>query len=345
VLYDAHMLILALETSCDETSAAVVRDGTEVLSNIIASSQESFAQSGGVIPEEAARKQVECVLPVIHQALEKADVKPEEIDALAVTCGPGLLVSLLVGTTTARTLASLWQKPLIGVHHTLGHLSSTWLDCMEEPTFPLLALSASGGHTDLWLRTSHTHGSLIGRTRDDAAGEAFDKGAQLLGLPYPGGPAIAQLATQGDESKHTFPVPLHDDDTLEYSFSGLKTSLKYLLRDTPPQNEQHRADIAASYQHAICLHLVERIEKALSRNSDVHEVHLVGGVSANIHLRCLVEERCAPLRVRMPQKIVYCTDNAAMIAAAAYFLHKECGEGAFGSFETEASLPLKNVMS
>jgi len=188
------MLILSIETSCDETSASITKDGSVVLSNIISSSKESFIDSGGVIPEKAAREQVRCTLPVIRKALEKAKVTIDQIDAIAVTKGPGLLVSLLVGATVARTLSSIWKKPLIGVHHTLGHLSSVWLDAIDEPKFPVLALSASGGHTDLWLRESHTKGKLLGRTRDDAAGEAFDKGAQLLGLPYPGGPSISKSA-------------------------------------------------------------------------------------------------------------------------------------------------------
>ncbi|MEK7563199.1 MAG: tRNA (adenosine(37)-N6)-threonylcarbamoyltransferase complex transferase subunit TsaD, partial [Patescibacteria group bacterium] len=190
------MLILGIETSCDETAAAIVRDGTHVLSSVISSQRARFENTGGVIPEDAARQQVLCMLPVLNACLAEAKTTPEDIDAIAVTKGPGLLGSLLVGTTTSRTLATLWKKPLIGVHHTLGHLSSTWLaqDDVSQPRrgiarnaptsgsdvaspFPILTLSASGGHTDLWLRTSHTKGRLLGSTRDDAAGEAFDKGA------------------------------------------------------------------------------------------------------------------------------------------------------------------------
>ncbi|MBU2213680.1 tRNA (adenosine(37)-N6)-threonylcarbamoyltransferase complex transferase subunit TsaD [Patescibacteria group bacterium] len=245
------MLILSIETSCDETSAAVVEDGTKVLSNVIASSVESFKSTGGVIPEEAARKQVEFILPVINKTLIDAGITKDEVDAIAVTRGPGLLVSLIVGTTVARTLASLWKKPLIGVHHTLGHLSSTWLEATEEFQFPILTLSASGGHTDLWFRTSHTQGQLLGRTRDDAAGEAFDKGAIMLELGYPGGPAIAKAAEKGNYEYYDFPLPLHDDPSLDFSFSGLKTSLKYLLRNNV-NNQQSTInnqlpDIAASF--------------------------------------------------------------------------------------------------
>lgn len=333
------MLILSIETSCDETSASITKDGSEVLSNIISSSKESFIDSGGVIPEKAAREQVRCTLPVIQKALEKAQIFKDQIDAIAVTKGPGLLVSLLVGATVARTLSSLWKKPLIGVHHTLGHLSSTWLDAIDEPKFPVLALSASGGHTDLWLRESHTNGKLLGRTRDDAAGEAFDKGAQLLGLPYPGGPSISKSALDGNLEAFEFPLPLHDDKSLDFSFSGLKTSLKYLIKDTSNYKSQ-LPDISASYQHAICKHLIDRIKKALEIHPSIKEVHLVGGVSANIHLRTLTEEAIKPSLLRVPIKISYCTDNAAMIGAGAYFLVKETGEKAYIEFETTSSLPL-----
>ncbi|MCF7844896.1 MAG: tRNA (adenosine(37)-N6)-threonylcarbamoyltransferase complex transferase subunit TsaD [Kiritimatiellales bacterium] len=352
------MRILAIETSCDETSASIVEDAIHVRSTVISSSVDTFKDAGGVIPEEAARKQLECVLPVINLALKKANVTKDEIDAIAVTKGPGLLVSLLVGTTVARTLASIWKKPLIGVHHTLGHLSSAWLDCNDNIQFPILTLSASGGHTDLWLRTSHTKGTLLGRTRDDAAGEAFDKGALMLDLGYPGGPAISKAAETGDNNCYDFPLPLHDDDSLDFSFSGLKTSLKYLLRNLElgtsnleleskcqvPSAKYQVANIAASYQGAICKHLVHRIKKAIKLYPEVKEVHLVGGVSANTYLRKLTEETISPLPLRVPQKIIYCTDNAAMIGAAAYFLIKEKGDNAYESFETVASLPLDRVV-
>ena len=335
------MRILAIETSCDETSAAVVEDGTRVLSNVIASSQMAFERSGGVIPEMAARRQVECMLPVLDQALADAKLQPRDLDCLAVTSGPGLLGSLLVGTTTARTLARLWGKPLVGVHHTLGHLSSTWLEAKDEATFPLLTLSASGGHTDLWLRASHTRGMLLGQTRDDAAGEAFDKGASMFGLPYPGGPSIAKLAEKGSRDAFAFPHPLHKEDTLDFSYSGLKTSLKYLLRDHP---DADRTDVAASYEHALCLHLADRIDRALALHSDVREVHIVGGVSANTHLRWFLGQRLK-VRLRVPVKLSYCTDNAAMIAAAAEFLIREKGTAAYQPFTTTASLPLAGAIS
>ncbi len=344
------MRILAIESSCDETSIAVVEDGAVVLSNIIASSAVAFKASGGVIPEEAARKQVESILPVLRLALEPLPGKWDDIDAIAVTKGPGLLGSLLVGTVTARALASLHKKPLIGAHHTLGHLTSTWLntDPAHSPQFPVLTLSASGGHTELWLRTSHTKGTLIGRTIDDAAGEAFDKGATMLGLPYPGGPSIAKAAETGDDRAFEFPAPLKKERTFNFSFSGLKTSLRYTIRDLLGDQrseigDQERCDLAASFQRAICEHLVSRIKMAIDEYPEIKEVHLVGGVSANTVLRAMVSASCTTVTVRFPGKLSYCTDNAAMIAAAAYFMTKE-EAAATGTFETSASLPLTSAV-
>ncbi len=367
------MLLLGIETSCDETSVAVVRNGIEVLSNVISSSRETFEALAGVIPEQAARMQIECMLPVFERALQEAKVTMTDIDAIAVTRGPGLLGSLLVGTVTARVLASIHKKPLIGVHHTLGHLSSTWLEDWQINStdnsqfssracrginfqFPILTLSASGGHTDLWYRTSHTRGKLLGRTRDDAAGEAFDKGASMLWLPYPGGPSIQKAAEDGDPKQFEFPLPLHNEDTLDFSLSGLKTSLKYLLRDLYRRSggaSLPLPDLAASFQHAICRHLVDRISRALDRHPDVKEIHLVGGCSANIHLRKLTADLLETngvyperqRRMRVPKSLNYCTDNAAMIAAAGEFMHQELREDAFMKFETRASMPLENITS
>lgn len=282
--------------------------------------------------------------PALQQCMTDASCTPADIDAIAVTSGPGLLGSLLVGTTTARVLSALWNKPLIGVHHTLGHLSAPWLTPPESqdlpsPTFPALALSASGGHTELWLRHSHTANTLLGATRDDAAGEAFDKGAALLGLPYPGGPAIARAAESGDALAFAFPDPLGNKDTLDFSFSGLKTALRYTLRDhgiAAPIPEAVCADLAASYQEAICRHLVHKISRALQQYP-TPTVHIVGGVSANTRLRTLLTETLPATDICIPVRIAYCTDNAAMIAAAGYFLHAERGDSAFAPFVTEAS--------
>jgi N6-L-threonylcarbamoyladenine synthase len=351
------MLILGIETSCDETAVAVVEGGRRVICSVLSSQSDHFASLGGVIPEDAARRQTECMLPVLHRCLEEARCSLQEMDAIAVTMGPGLLGSLLVGTTTARALAALWGKPLIGVHHTLGHLSSTWLHPrtppklpaspipIPEPLFPVLTLSASGGHTDLWYRTSHTRGRLLGRTRDDAAGEAFDKGAQLLGLPYPGGPSISRAGETGNPSAYTFPLPLHDDPSLDFSCSGLKTALKYLLRKLPQESLAVLADLAASYEQAICSHLIDRIRRALQRYPDVSAIHIVGGVSANRRLRAMLCTALPESTVRFPSELHYCTDNAAMIAAAGEFLAQERGEEAFTAFTTQASLPLAVVVA
>lgn len=342
------MRVLGIETSCDETSAAVVRDGRFVESCVIASSKSDFGAMGGVIPEEAARKQLESMLPVIKLALEKAKAKEADIDCIAVTYGPGLLGSLLVGTSAARVLSSVWNIPLIPVHHTLGHLSSTWLTDekeADEPTFPVITLSVSGGHSDVWYRESHTKGRLLGSTRDDAAGEAFDKGAVLLGLGYPGGPALSALADGGDEAAYPFPRPLHADGSLDFSFSGLKTSLKYLLRDLgdASKDEMIRRNIAASYQYAICRHLSDRIGDALHRMENINEVHVVGGVAANKRLRSLLTETLPKnVALRWPSKIVYCTDNAAMIASAGFFLCSE--KKTFGTFATSATLEHTKVV-
>lgn len=340
------MRILALETSCDETAAAVVENGTAVSSSVIATSKEAFSHSGGVIPESAARQQIAAIHPVIDAALREAHVTHEALDALAVTRGPGLLGSLLVGTMTARTLAALWKKPLIGVHHTLGHLSSTWLERNEPCFFPLLALSASGGHTELWLRHAHTKGELLGQTRDDAAGEAFDKGASLLALPYPGGPSIARAATSGNPKAFPFPLPLAHEETSDFSFSGLKTAMKYTVQELEAQGiapADCLADLAASYQHALCRHLVDRVERALRLHPEAREVHLVGGVSANTTLRSLLIEALDGRPLLFPTRFEFCTDNGAMIGAAAAFSFAEKGKRAFRHFTTAASLPSTDV--
>jgi len=354
------VLLLGIETSCDETSVAVVRDGRDVLSCIISSSKHDFETVGGVIPEEAARKQLEVILPVLEKALHDASVSPQDLDGIAVTSGPGLLGSLLVGTTAARTLSAVWGKPLIPVHHTLGHLSSVWLkevksekgkvkkDVTDSPSFPILTLSVSGGHTDLWCRTKHTKGSLIGSTIDDAAGEAFDKGAVQLGLGYPGGPALSRFAESGDPAVYEFPTPLHGDSSINFSFSGLKTSLKYLLRDLgeKARNPTCLQNLAAGYELAICKHLIEKLEVALLRFNDVKEIHIVGGVSANRTLR----ERAGMLSsqhnvvVRFPKTLRFCTDNGAMIASAGYFLVQEKPEMLHAQMKTSSTARLEDVL-
>ncbi len=347
------MLTLGIETSCDETSAAVVEDGHIVRSCIIASSKNDFERLGGVVPEDAARKQLESIMPVINGALKEAKICGTDLDLIAVTRGPGLLGSLLVGTTSARALAAVWKVPLIGVHHTLGHLSSTWLSVDKEPdipSFPVLTLSISGGHTDMWYRSSHATGMLLGSTRDDAAGEAFDKGAVMLGLPYPGGPHLMKLAESGDKRAHRFPLPLGKEDTLDFSFSGLKTSLKYLLAalKTPvdKMTQHEKASIAASYQTAICSHLRHQTDKALSANPDVAKLHVVGGVAANTEVRQTLSELAKKhnVSIRFPINIRFCTDNGAMIASAGFFLAQEKSEDVDRPFSTVATIDLESVL-
>lgn len=344
------MRILGIETSCDETAAAVVDDGTVVLSNVISSASSRYTDLKGVIPEDAARCQMECIIPVIQQALKEANTVPSELSAIAVTRAPGLLGSLLVGTSAARMLSLSWNVPVIGVHHTLGHLTSVWPGSENDPQFPSITLSVSGGHTDLWLRSSHTKGILLGRTRDDAVGEAFDKGASLLGLPYPGGPAIGKAAASGDMTAFSFPKPLSSEDTLDFSFSGLKTSLRYLLRDRKLEISQPDfplQDLCAAYEHSLCMHLVDRLEKAIEANPQVREVHVVGGVSANTHLRVLVTDLLTPkdITVRFPAAFGYCTDNAVMIASAGHALIREKPELLGSPFLTEATANLDEVLS
>ena len=349
------MLTLGIETSCDETSAAVVEDGRHVLSCVIASSKNDFMRLGGVIPEDAARRQLESILPVLYQAMHDAGVTEKDLDLIAVASCPGLLGSLLVGTTTARVLSKVWNVPLVPVHHTLGHLSSTWLqekaDEKDLPVFPILTLSISGGHTDLWLRTDHINGKRLGSTRDDAAGEAFDKGAVMLGLPYPGGPALMQLAEAGKEDAYPFPLPLRNEKGFDFSFSGLKTSLKYLLAcfSVPAMDlpSEQRSSIAASYQSAICAHLSHQVDAALSTFHDVQELHVVGGVSANTEVKRtlrLVGEKHRVL-TRFPMNIRSCTDNGAMIAAAGYFLWKEQPTLNTSPFQTLATCDLQTILS
>ncbi len=344
------MLILGIESSCDETAAAVVEDSTRVRSTVIATSKDAFSRFGGVIPEEAARRQVECMVPVLERALHEAGVTPADLDAIAVTRGPGLLGSLLVGTVSARMLSEVWSKPLIGVHHTLGHLCSAWLGAQDLPSFPVLTLSASGGHSDVWHLTSATFGRLLGRTRDDAAGEAFDKGASLLGLPYPGGPSVSRCAEGGDTASVRFPRPLAGEPGCDFSFSGLKTALKYHLRDigrdASSLTDAERRNISAAFQEAICTHLLDRLECAIHTHPGIREVHIVGGVSANTRLRELAAKLCARkgLHLRIPS-LHYCTDNAAMIAAAGALLLRERPGEAVAPFQTAASIPLEDAIT
>jgi N6-L-threonylcarbamoyladenine synthase len=300
-------LILGIETSCDETAAALVTDEGEIRSSVVSSQAELHARYGGVVPEVASRRHLELVTPVIREALAEAGATLQDVDRIAVTQGPGLIGALLIGLAAAKAVAWSRRLPLVPVDHLDGHVASLYLqpDPLEPP---FLCLLASGGHTMLLDVRSHAERQLLGSTLDDAAGEAFDKGARLLGLGYPGGREIDLLARDGDPNAFSFPVARVPG--LDFSFSGLKTALLYAVRDLGEEElEARRADLAASYQGAIVRALVERVREAAERTGR-DRIAIVGGVAANSALRAaLPEAAAAPL--------ILCTDNAAMIASAA----------------------------
>ncbi|HEV2141437.1 MAG TPA: tRNA (adenosine(37)-N6)-threonylcarbamoyltransferase complex transferase subunit TsaD [Candidatus Dormibacteraeota bacterium] len=309
-------LTLGIETSCDETSVAVVEDGRRVLSNVIHSQVDLHREFGGVVPELAARDHLERLPQLLDLAMDRAAAKPDDIDLLAVTRGPGLVGCLLVGVGVGEGLAAAWDKPLTGVNHLWGHIYAAMLTRPDlEP--PLLGLVVSGAHSDLVRMPAHGRFEVIGRTRDDAAGEAFDKAARMLGLGFPGGPALDRLARMGDPKRR--PLPRPSLPGLEYSFSGLKTALLYRLRDLGESvTDQDRADLAAAFEQSVVESLLEKLNAAMDSHP-VHEVVVAGGVAANSLLRKraaeVVEGRA---RLTMPP-LELCTDNAAMIAAAGFY--------------------------
>jgi len=311
-------VILAIETSCDDTCAAVL-DGPRIVVNLISSQAEAHAGFGGVVPEVASRQHLELVAPVVEAALAEAGMDLSEIEAVAVTVGPGLIGALLVGVSTAKAIAAGRRLPLTPVDHLQGHVAANFLE--PEPLEPpFICLIASGGHTLLAGVHDHAGHEVLGQTLDDAAGEAFDKGARLLGLGYPGGPALQRLAEDGDPEAFPMPVAMVRNPGLDFSFSGLKTALVYLARDLGPEQTRERAaDLAASYQAAIVHQLVSKLERALKRG-EWEAVALGGGVAANGPLREAVAALCERRGVRL--KLVplpLCTDNAAMIGSAARF--------------------------
>jgi N6-L-threonylcarbamoyladenine synthase len=309
-------LTLGIETSCDETSVALVEDGRRVVSNVIHSQVDVHKEFGGVVPELAARDHLERLPALIDLAFEKAGAKPADVDLLAVTRGPGLVGCLLVGVGVGEGLSAAWGKPLTGVNHLWGHIYAAMLSRPDlEP--PLLGLVVSGAHSDLVRMPAHGWFEVIGRTRDDAAGEAFDKAARMLGLGFPGGPALDRLARQGDPKRR--PLPRPSLEGLEYSFSGLKTALLYRLRALGDSvTEQDRADLAAAFERSVVESLLEKLDKALGAES-YREVVVAGGVAANTLLRQRAAEMVAGrARLTMPPPEL-CTDNAAMIAAAGFY--------------------------
>jgi N6-L-threonylcarbamoyladenine synthase len=312
---EQYTRILGIETSCDETAAAVVEDGKTIVSNVIASQTDLHAQYGGVFPEVASRKHIEVIYAVVDKALREAHLSVEDLDCVAVTQGPGLVGSLLVGVNVAKGLALARGKPLLGINHIEGHIYSLWLtDMVDDIEFPVLTLVVSGGHTEMYLMRNHLVYEHLGGTLDDAAGEAFDKVGRLLGLPYPGGPAIDEIADKGKPDAFRFPRAIMGDN-YNFSFSGLKTAV---LRETKRYEEGRYpvADLAASFQAAVVDVLVEKTATA-AEDFGAMAVHIAGGVSANRSLRSQMKERLS-IPVRFPPPIL-CTDNAAMIAAAAHW--------------------------
>jgi N6-L-threonylcarbamoyladenine synthase len=319
-------LILAVETSCDDTCAAVVDEG-RILSNVISSQAATHAKYGGVVPEVAARHHLELVNPIVDAALEGAQVALDDLDAVAVTRGPGLIGALLVGVSSAKALAAARRLPMVEVDHLHGHVAANFLE-PEPLNPPFLCLIASGGHTLLAGVREWTGFEILGQTLDDAAGEALDKAARVLGLGYPGGPEIERAAAEGDPEAFAFPVAMSRGPGLDFSFSGLKTSLVYAARELGAEGiEQRRADLAASFQAAVVGQLTAKLERAL-RDGEWPAVALGGGVAANGPLRQrtaeICEERGVPLKL-VPRAL--CTDNAAMIGAAAETLERVAWPG------------------
>ena len=312
------MKILSIETSCDETGVAVIEDGRRIVSNVVAS-QTVHEKTGGIVPEVAAREHLRQLDPIAHAALERAGVGIGEIDAIAATVGPGLIGALLVGANYARGLAFSARKPFIGVNHLEGHVYANWLyegeTAPPEPELPAIVLVVSGAHSDLVLMNDHRSFHLLGRTIDDAAGEAYDKVARLLGLGFPGGPLVERAAKDG--SRTAYPLPKAElDHSYDVSFSGLKTAVLRLVRDLEKKGPVPAADVAASFQATINGILAERVARAAAEH-DVRTVMLGGGVAANLALREEIGRRVSlPLRVPPPK---LCIDNGAMIGAAAYF--------------------------
>ncbi|MCL4382833.1 tRNA (adenosine(37)-N6)-threonylcarbamoyltransferase complex transferase subunit TsaD [Patescibacteria group bacterium] len=337
------MIILGIETSCDETAAAVVKDGTKILSNVVASSAEMHIKTGGIIPEQAARQQIKSILPVIQETVDRSRLAVDQIDAIAVTSGPGLIGSLLVGVETAKTLSYVWRKPIIPVNHLVGHIYANWLKEEREsgragenklPQFPLIALVVSGGHTDLVYMKGHSKIELVGTTRDDAAGECFDKCARILGLPYPGGPAIAAAAAryQIPDTRYKlkmFPRPMLNENNFDFSFSGLKTAVLNEVKGK--KRITHSAvkvkDVehyAAEIQEAVCDVLVKKSLEVLERY-EPKSFLLAGGVAANLRLREKISDEIKTKKLQVilhVPKPNFCTDNAASIAGCAFYNQK-----------------------
>lgn len=330
-------LLLAIETSCDETAAAVIERSLTVRSNIVASQTELHQPFGGVVPEIASRAHVRRIIPVVEEALREADVRPSELAAIAVVNEPGLIGSLLVGLTAAKSLAAIWRKPLITVNHLEAHLYACRMAAGRD-VFPAVGFVVSGGHSNLYDCRSAVDLRPLGGTMDDAAGEAFDKGAQILGLPYPGGPSIQEAALKGDRTAVKFPRPLANDPRLAFSFSGLKTALLYEVRGVPgnhraplPLTERRVADLAASFQAAVVDVLVAKCRQALE-HTGYRRLLVGGGVAANAPFREALTCLCKGQEIELViAPLAYCTDNAAMAGLAWEHIHA----GRFASLDCD----------
>jgi N6-L-threonylcarbamoyladenine synthase len=327
------MLILGIDTSCDDTAAAIVEDGRRIISNAVSSQNEIHEKYGGIVPELASRRHIEMIWPVVDEALSNASLNFSDLSAIAVTHAPGLIGSLLVGVCFAKSISFVNNIPLVSVNHLEGHIFSTFLE--HTPKFPFIALIASGGHTSLYIVSDFGNYTEVGRTRDDAAGEAYDKVAKLLGFGYPGGPFIDNLACKGDPLAIAFPRAKLKD-SFDFSFSGLKTAVLYHIKKNP---ESRKEDIAASFQAAVTDVLINRVIE-ISEKENIMNVALSGGVSANSGLRNIFKSKAAEKgwELYLPSSHL-CTDNAAMIASAGYYRFKR-GETADMSLNPKAYLPL-----
>lgn len=333
------IVVLAIESSCDETACAVVRNGREVLSNVIASQIEIHRRFGGVVPEIASRNHTLAIENVVKEALEKADMQKDDIDAIAVTYGAGLLGALLVGVNYAKGLAYAWNKPLFAVSHIKGHIAANYIDSALEP--PYLCLLASGGHTAVVKVLDYERIELVCQSRDDAAGEAFDKVARVLGLPYPGGPEIQKKAESGSPVFEMPKPKTNGLDDLFFSYSGLKTFVINLVHKLEQKGERIPvADVAASFQKAAVDQLVDTLETVIDATG-IKKIAVAGGVSANKALRARLDElKAKRCEVHYP-KLVYCTDNAAMIGAAACFMIRDGAEPSGLDLDAKATVALK----
>ncbi len=335
------MKIIGIESSCDETAAAVVEDGRKVLSNVIATSLEEHKLYGGVVPEIASRRHAECISSVVKAALDRAECNIEDIDAIAVTYAPGLIGSLLVGVNFAKGLSLSAGKPLVPVHHLRGHVASNYLSSGTEP--PFLCLVVSGGHSHIVAVKSYTDFEVIGRTRDDAAGEALDKAGRTMKLEYPGGVSIDRISPQGDDSAFEFPHPKLSTSVYDYSFSGLKTKVINYVHNAEQKGESVNVpDLAASFQKAVVDCLLSNLELA-AEDFGYDKIVIAGGVSANSRLRAEAEKMCKShgWSLTIPE-LKYCGDNAAMIASQGYYEYKN-GTVADESLNAYATMPIDDI--